>query len=143
MSDGYTTAYNHFHFLTDLDSPATQQLLRRTDSIDALEALLGFPPGSPSTGGNSGASGRDETLAIARMLASNKLGLGSAEFNVVGVGGDADIVNLLQPLAEVSGGDAYYAAPDLNDPQALPRLLKEIYRKIGGRRPVALIHPGP
>ena len=142
MSDGYTTAYNGFNYLSDLDDPVNEQILRDTDTIDELETLLGFPAGSPATGGSSGEAGRVETLAIARMLASNKLGLGSAEFNVVGVGGNADIINLLQPLAEASGGDAYYAAPDLDDPQALPRLLKEIYRKIGGRRPVALIHPG-
>jgi hypothetical protein len=37
------------------------------------------------------------------------------------------------------GGEAYYAAPDIDNPQALPERLKEIYEQIGGLRPVALI----
>ena len=56
-------------------------------------------------------------------------------------GAHADIQNLLQPLAEASGGDAYRALPDVNDPQAMHRILKDIYERIGGRRPIALIKP--
>jgi hypothetical protein len=144
MSDGCTTVYNHFNYLSDLDDPQNIALLRDVQSTDDLADLLGgFPSTSLSTGGTADEDGRLETLGIGRMLASNHLGLGAVEFNVVGVGADADIANLLQPLAEASGGDAYYAAPDLANPQALPELLKGIYRRIGGKRPVALIQPGP
>jgi Flp pilus assembly protein TadG len=113
MSDGCTTVYNHFNYLTDLDNPVNIALLGNVQSTEDLQELLGgFPSSSLSTGGSADEDGRLETLGIGRMLASNYIGLGDVEFNVVGVGADADIAGLLQPLAEASGGDAYYAEPD-------------------------------
>lgn len=50
--------------------------------------------------------------------------MGSAELNVVGIGADADMEGMLMPLAAANSGEAYHAAPDLNDPGALPALLK-------------------
>jgi Flp pilus assembly protein TadG len=145
MSDGFTTAFNNFNVPTDLEDPATIALLQDVTTLSDFDNLFGgIPSGSITTGGygsSAAISGRDETLAIGNILVSNHLGMGEAELNVVGVGADADIDNLLQPLAQASGGDAYHAVPDPNDPTAMSTLLKDIYRKIGGRRPVALISP--
>jgi len=138
MSDGYANYKNGFSYLTDLDDPQVQEQLKEVDTMEEFDDLVGFP--APSVGYDQSVS-RSETLGIADMIASNLLGIGTAEFNVVGVGANADIQNLLQPLAEASGGDAYRALPDINDPGALERVLKEIYERIGGRRPVALIKP--
>jgi hypothetical protein len=138
MSDGYANYANGFDFETDLDDPAVQERLGAIDSIEDFDDLVGFPASGVRYDPNSA---HEETLGIANMLASNLMGIGPAEFNVVGVGAHADIQNLLQPLAEASGGDAYRALPDVNDPQAMQRILKEIYERIGGRRPVALIKP--
>ncbi len=146
MSDGYTTAYNNFDVITDLTSQVNITTLNGISDLAEFEALFGgIPSASIQVGANGSAaaeSGRLETIDIANLLASNLLGLGDVEFNVVGVGSEADIQNLLQPIAQASGGDAYYAAPDVNDPSAMQETLKTIYRKIGGKRPVALIDPG-
>jgi hypothetical protein len=143
MSDGNTTAFNNFSVITDFDDPANIAALNAVQTVEDFNDLFGgIPSGSISTGGNGSAtaiSGRDETLAIAKVLVSNHLGMGDVELNVVGVGADADMVGMLQPLAAANGGEAYHAEPDVNDPSALPTLIKEIYRRIGGRRPVALI----
>lgn len=143
MSDGHTTAFNNFNVPTDLTNPAVIDQLNAVETLEDFNDLFGgVPSGSISTGGNGSATsiaGRDETLAIAEILCSNQLGMGDVELNVVGVGSEADMEGLLIPLAQANGGEAYYAAPDINNPQALPTLLKQIYRKIGGRRPVALI----
>lgn len=143
MSDGHTTAFNNFNVITDLDDPANLETLQAVQTVEDFEDLFGgIPSGSITVGGHESATaiaGRDETLAIANILVSNHLGMGDVELNVVGVGADADMENMLQPLAAANGGEAYHAEPDINDPQVLPNLLKEIYREIGGRRPVALI----
>jgi Flp pilus assembly protein TadG len=143
MSDGNTTAYNGFDVIEDLEDPGNIAMLQAVQDLDDFDDLFGgIPSGTVTTGGNdtpTATAGRDETLAIGEILVSNHLGMGDVELNVVGVGADADMENLLIPLAAANGGEAYYAEPDLNDPQALPNLLKEIYKKIGGRRPVALI----
>jgi Flp pilus assembly protein TadG len=138
MSDGYANYSNGFSFETDLEDPNVQDQLSQISSMEDFDDLVGFPAGSVRYDTNEA---RAETLGIANMMASNLLGTGPAEFNVVGVGAHADIHNLLQPLAEASGGDAYRALPDVNDPQAMQRILKEIYERIGGRRPIALIKP--
>lgn len=138
MSDGYANYSNGFDFETDLEAPDVQDRLKDINSMDDFDDLVGFPANRVSYD-ERGA--REETLGIANMMASNLLGMGPAEFNVVGVGAHADIQNLLQPLAQASGGDAYRALPDVNDPQAMHRILKEIYERIGGRRPIALIKP--
>ena len=61
------------------------------------------------------------------------------ELNVVGVGIGADMDGMLRPLAQASRGEAYHAIPDIADPKALAVLLRQIYREIGGRRPIQLI----
>jgi hypothetical protein len=143
MSDGFTTVNNNFNYLTDLEDPNSIEQLKDIHSLDDLNTLLGgFPSSSLTSEGAGSTNGRDETVAIAQMLASNRLGMGSAEFIVVGVGAQADMDGLLTPVAMANGGEAYYAAPDINNPGALPQLLRDIYRRIGGRRPVALINPG-
>ena len=43
---------------------------------------------------------RAETAGIARMSDSNRPGLGQVDFNVVGVGADADVDKLLQLLVK-------------------------------------------
>lgn len=138
MSDGYANYSNGFSFETDFEDPDVQDQLGQITSMEDFDDLVGFPA-SRVRYDTQGA--REETLGIANMMASNLLGMGSAEFNVVGVGAHADIQNLLQPLAKASGGDAYRALPDVNDPQAMQRILKDIYERIGGRRPIALIKP--
>ena len=145
MSDGFTTANNNFTIPSNLENPSTISMLQGVTTIGEFESLFGgIPSGSITTGGygtSAAIQGRGETLGIGNILTSNHLGMGEVELNVVGVGADADIDNLLQPLAEASGGEAYHAVPDPNDPKAVSEMLKEIYRKIGGRRPVALIGP--
>jgi hypothetical protein len=140
MSDGYTTASNNYNVITDLTSSANIATLNAVTNMTEFENLFGSP--SVSTSYSQWENGRQETLNIANILTSNLLGVGDVEFNVVGVGSDADIQNLLQPLAEASGGDAYHAVPDVNDPAAMATALKTIYTKIGGKRSVALIDPG-
>jgi hypothetical protein len=143
MSDGFTTVNNHFDYPTDLDDPGNLAQLQAIESIEDFNDLIGgFPSSSLTTEGAGSTDGREETIGIARVLASNKLGMGAVEFIVVGVGADADMEHLLQPVAAANGGEAYHAAPDVTNPGALPDLLKSIYRRIGGQRPVALIHPG-
>ena len=145
MRDGNTTAYNGFDVIDDLDSPGNVTALNDIENLEDFDQLFGgIPSGSIATGGTENATrGREETLAIGRILVSNHLGMGDSELNVVGVGAGADMENMLQPLAEASGGEAYHAEPDPNDPSVLPETLKQIYRRIGGRRPVALISQSP
>ena len=138
MSDGYANQSNGYFYETDFDDAEVQKRLAAVSSLEDFDDLIGFP--SSKVTSNSAAA-REETVGLANMMASNLLGLGAVEFNVVGVGANADVQNLLQPLAEASGGDAYRAVPDINDPQAMHRILKEIYERIGGRRPIALIKP--
>ncbi len=69
-------------------------------------------------------------LAMAEIAAYNKI-----RIYAISVGADVDRT-ILQEIAAIGGGEEFYA---YGNPEEYTELLREHFRKIGGKRPVALI----
>ncbi|MBK9121377.1 MAG: VWA domain-containing protein [Phycisphaerales bacterium] len=88
------------------------------------------PAGSPQSWGSGGSAPSDYALAMARIAANNKIRIFTVS---VGSGSDR---SLMQSIAAIGGGQEFYAD---GTPEEYTKQLEDIFRSLGGKRPVALI----